>query len=62
MPAEFEDFEGRRFYWDGRTYASPEEAAEAADGYREGGFEVRLLEEAEGHLVYSRREARVSEP
>ncbi len=62
MSKDFHDFEGRRFYWDGRTYASPEEAAEAADGYREGGFEVRLLEEAEGHLVYSRREAQAGQP
>ena len=60
VAAEFEDLDGKRFYWDGRTYASAEEAQAAASSYAADGFEVRLLEGPEGHLVYSRREAQAT--
>jgi hypothetical protein len=56
MAAEFQDVGGKRFYWDGRTYAGPAEAQEAAEAYAADGFEVQVVETEEGSLVYNRRE------
>lgn len=47
--------EGRRYMWDGRTYATAEEAAGIAAGYERDRFEVRLLEQDGAFLVYTRR-------
>ncbi len=47
--------EGKKFLWDGRTYASPAEAATARAGYERDGFETCLVEEEETFLVYTRR-------
>ena len=60
MAADYRDMGGRRFYWDGASYGSPEEAEEAAEKYADDGFEVLVLEAEGGHLVYSRREAQAS--
>ncbi len=48
-------FESRKFMWDGRVYASRDEAERTAAVYEGEKFEVRTVEE-EGHLVlYTRR-------
>jgi hypothetical protein len=57
MAAQYQDLGGKRFYWDGRTYADQQEAEQAAEGYRADGFEAQVVEGPEGHLVYSRRQA-----
>jgi len=47
--------DGKKFMWDGRPYASQEEALQAGEAYRNDKFEV-LTTEAEGQfLVYTRR-------
>jgi hypothetical protein len=60
MAADFQDIGGRRFYWDGRSYGSPEEAREAAQGYEAEGFQVKVVDSDEGALVYNRREAQAT--
>jgi len=52
-PALFQ--EGNKFMWDGRVYATAEEAARIAAGYENDRFDVRLHEENGAFLVYTRR-------
>jgi hypothetical protein len=44
-----------KFMQDGKVYSSKEDAEKAMESYRNAGFEVRLLEEGGGFLVFSRR-------
>jgi len=50
-----EKFEGMKFMQDGKVYDSKAEAEKAMEDYRNGNFDVRLLEEAGKFLVFSRR-------
>jgi hypothetical protein len=50
-----EKFDGMKFMQDGKVYPSKEDAEKAMESYRSGGFDVRLLEEGGGFLVFSRR-------
>ena len=45
----------KKFMWDGRDYASLEEAEEPRRGYQAEGFETRIVEEDECVHVYTRR-------
>lgn len=47
--------DGKKFMWDGRIYATQEEAASAAEAYQKDNFEIHLAEQEEKFLVYSRR-------
>ncbi len=47
--------DGKKFMWDGRLYATKEEAAGAEQSYRNDGFEVRLVQQDKNFLVYTRR-------
>lgn len=47
--------DGKKFMWDGRLYATREEAAGAAAAYRHDDFEIHLAEEEGKFLVYTRR-------
>ena len=47
--------EGRKFMWDGREYASPEEADAARKEYEKERFETRSVEEDGSIHVYTRR-------
>jgi hypothetical protein len=47
--------EGKKFMWDGGTYATEEEAQEVMRGYDKDGFETRMFVEEGQYLVYSRR-------
>jgi hypothetical protein len=49
--------DGKKFMWDGRVYATREEAARAAEAYQQERFEVRTVEHGDGYLVYTRRVA-----
>jgi hypothetical protein len=51
--------EGKKFLWDGGTYASEEEAEQVMHGYEKDGFETRMFVEDGQYLVYSRRVATV---
>jgi len=41
--------------WDGRPYATREEASTVREACENNGFEVRVVEEGERFLVYTRR-------
>jgi hypothetical protein len=47
--------DGKKFMWDGRFYASSEEAVQAGETYRNDKFEVSMAEEEGKFLVYARR-------
>ena len=46
---------GKKFMWDGRIYATREEAASNAEAYQKDNFEVQMAEADGKFLVYSRR-------
>jgi hypothetical protein len=46
---------GKKFMWDGRLYASQDEASRAGEAYRNDRFEIQVIEEAGQYLVYTRR-------
>ena len=50
--------DGKKFMWDGRPYASREEASTVEEACQSDGFEVRVLEEGGKFLVYTRREVK----
>jgi hypothetical protein len=47
--------DGKKFMWDGRVYATREEAAAVREACQNDGFEVRMVEEGEKFLIYTRR-------
>ena len=47
--------DGKKFMWDGRFYATREEAAPAQEAYLKDNFEVQLVEEESKFLIYTRR-------
>ncbi len=49
--------DGKKYMWDGATYETQEQAAEAMQAYEKDGFEVKLFVEEDQYLVYSRRVA-----
>jgi hypothetical protein len=57
-PASVRMFEGKKHMWDGATYPQQADADRAADGYRQSGFEVRVIGDEGAWLVFTRREAK----
>ena len=55
MPNESKIIDGKKFMWDGRLYESEKEAQEVKQKYADDSFEVRLLEEENKYLLYTRR-------
>lgn len=49
---------GKKFFWDGREYSAPDDAAVAQAGYERDGFETCLAEGEGTFLVYTRRMVR----
>jgi hypothetical protein len=47
--------DGKKFMWDGRSYASSEEALHAGEAYRNHNFETCVAEEEGQFLLYTRR-------
>ena len=47
--------DGKKFMWDGRPYATIEEASVVQEVCQNEGFEVRVVEEGGKFLVYTRR-------
>ncbi|MFZ0911982.1 MAG: hypothetical protein WBQ76_16410 [Candidatus Korobacteraceae bacterium] len=47
--------DGKKFMWDGRPYASQDEASHAGETYRNAGFEIFTAEVEGQFLVYTRR-------
>ncbi|MCL0094339.1 hypothetical protein M1N58_00355 [Dehalococcoidales bacterium] len=48
-------FNGKKFMWDGKVYADEKEAKETGQKYKDGGFEVELIEEGNHYFRFSRR-------
>jgi len=46
---------GKKFMWDGCSYATREEAAPAQEAYLKDNFEVEVVEEEGKFLIYTRR-------
>lgn len=55
MPDASKIIDGKKFMWDGLLYESEKEAQEVKKKYEEDNFEVRLLEEENKYLLYTRR-------
>lgn len=47
--------DGKRFMWDGHVCATSEEASKVKETYQTDNFEVRVVDDANGFLVYTRR-------
>ncbi len=47
--------DGKKFMWDGRPYATREEASTVQEACRNDGFDVRMMEEGGKFLIYMRR-------
>ncbi|MGA9643778.1 MAG: hypothetical protein WBQ72_20440 [Terriglobales bacterium] len=48
-------FDGKKFLWDGSLYATREEASPREEAYRNDNFEVRVIEDEDKFLIYTRR-------
>ncbi len=49
-------YEGvNKFMWDGQIYQSAQAAEDKKKEYQEKNFEVRIFEQEDKHLVYTRR-------
>ena len=46
--------DGKKLMWDGLLYAK-EDASRAGQSYQDNGFQIRIVEEGEKFLVYTRR-------
>lgn len=46
---------GKKFMWDGEIYLDEKSAQEAAQRYKNDGFETELLKEEEKFFVFTRR-------
>jgi predicted O-methyltransferase YrrM len=47
--------DGKKFMWDGQLYDNQEEAARAAESYKNENFEIQMVDEDGKFLVYTRR-------
>jgi len=47
-------FDGKKFMWDGREYVK-ENAEKMAEKYRGDGFEVKIIDEDNKYLLFTRR-------
>ncbi len=47
--------DGKKFMWDGQLYSTKQDASGAEQTYRKDNFEVRVGEQEETFLVYTRR-------
>lgn len=55
MPDISKIIDGKKFMWDGKVYESEKEAQETKQKYKDDKFEVEIVKEDEGHLLYTRR-------
>ena len=47
--------DAKKFMWDGRVYDTKEDASRMADKLQTDNFDVRIVEEGEKFLIYTRR-------
>ena len=48
-------FDGKKHLWDGRLYATREEASASEEAYLKDNFEVRVVDDEGKFLLYTRR-------
>ncbi len=51
-------FDGKKFMWDGQTYADQKQAEEAARKYQADNFQTQLVAEDNQYFVLTRREVK----
>ena len=51
-------FDGKKYMWDGETYADESRARQAATNYESAGFEAQLVSEDSAFYVFTRREVK----
>ena len=51
-------FDGKKFMWDGETYAGNSQAQQAVARYESDGFMTRLVPEQDQFFVFTRREVK----
>ncbi|MCL5027063.1 MAG: hypothetical protein M1531_11330 [Chloroflexi bacterium] len=51
-------FGGKKYMWDGQTYADEVQALETAQAYAADGFQVETVAEDGQHYVFTRREVK----
>ncbi|MBM4276142.1 MAG: hypothetical protein FJ134_17060 [Deltaproteobacteria bacterium] len=51
--------DGKKFMWDGAEYETRAQASQIMESYAKEGFEVKMFQEEDKYLVYSRRVAEV---
>jgi hypothetical protein len=49
-------FEGKKFMWDGQSYAGEAQATEASSRYQTDGFQTQIVTEDGNGYVFSRKE------
>jgi hypothetical protein len=49
-------FEGKKFMWDGQSYAGETQAVEASSRYQADGFQTQMVTEEGSSYVFSRKE------
>ncbi len=55
MPDSSKKINEKKFIWDGKVYESEKEAQEIKQKYKDDKFEVELVKEEQGYLLYTRR-------
>ena len=48
-------FNGKKYMWDGKTYADEKEAKEVSRQYQEESFDVEVVEEEGQYYLFTRR-------
>jgi hypothetical protein len=55
MPDLSKLIDGKKFMWDGETHETEKEAQEVKKKYEDDNFEVKLIQDENQYLLYSRR-------
>ena len=51
-------FDGKKFMWDGETYADESHARQSASNYETAGFRTQLVSQESAFYVFTRREVK----
>ena len=55
MPESVKILDSKKFMWDGQSYESEQRAKEVTAGYEGNNFEVKVIQEEDKYLIYTRR-------
>ena len=54
-PSRSVSIDGKKFLWDGEVFATREDASRQSESYKNGNFEVQMVEVSGSYLLYTRR-------